>query len=95
MLSLGHDLWCLPAACVCCAEVVSFLHACLQALLQYTISSSAAAKAAAAAAAASQADVQQQQHQQQQDSTAALLQQLHTGEGFDAEQVRHAALCRA
>lgn len=51
-----------------------------QALLQYTIASSATAKAA------SQADGQQQQ-QQQQDSAAALFQQLHTGEGFDAEQV--------
>lgn len=50
-----------------------------QALLQYAVTSSNAAKAA------SQADGQQQQ--QQQDSTAPLLQQLHTGEGFDAEQV--------
>jgi hypothetical protein len=50
-----------------------------QALLQYTIASSETAKAA------SQPDGQQQQ--QQQDSAAALFQQLHTGEGFDAEQV--------
>jgi hypothetical protein len=54
----------------------------LQALLQYAISSSNAAKAAA-----SQADGQQQQ-QELPDSAAPMLQQLHTGEGFDAEQVR-------
>lgn len=53
----------------------------LQALLQYTLSSSLAAKAAAA----SQADGSEPQ--QQPDSAAALQQQLHTGEGFDAEQV--------
>lgn len=64
-----------------------------QALLQYTISSSTAAKAAAAAASGSQGADDGQQQQQQQDSVAALLQQLHTGEGFDAEQVRLIVCC--
>jgi hypothetical protein len=68
------------ASDTCCA-VVCIPCCYIQALLQYTIASSATAKAA------SQPDGQQQQQQLQQDSAAALFQQLHTGEGFDAEQV--------
>lgn len=70
----------LPAirAPVCCSAS--------QALLQYAISTSAAAKAAAGTQ-------QQQQQQQQSDPGVLLLQQLHVGEGFDAEQVRRSIVC--
>jgi len=83
MSSVSTIIFCLSTiCCICPAALVPSV----QALLQYTISSSAAAKAAAAAA--TQGDGAAQQQQQQQDAgAAALLQQLHTGDGFDAEQV--------